>query len=327
MTPRSAGFRSLPLRHRGPPADRASAAGSSRSPSRDSRSPALGRLRRTDARRLAVEVARTLDLERELDGRQQRIEAGQAACSVVGSRPAGAVGREIAGRVDFDDEHALDRCERQSSGTGRRGDAVDASRWMSRMRSPPSMRTFAARERVRRERLAGSARSSMCCRCVDRVRGSSDTSRKSMPFSASDARATALRRAFVAAEISIMAATPSARELAPSAAAACGARCTATVTRSVGVVGSRPATASTWITSPSHCCSAPCTRNCVVGGQLVAVRREDQLQQPAAEVGPVDALAGRGEQHLLDHIADVIVVVGRRPCGRARRSGMGSRCS
>src|SRR5690606_34199951 len=40
------------------------------------------------------------------------------------------------------------------------------------------------------------------------------------------------------------------------------------------------------------------------------VRREDQLQQPAPEVGAVDALARVGEQELLDHVADVVVVIG-----------------
>ena len=45
-------------------------------------------------------------------------------------------------------------------------------------------------------------------------------------------------------------------------------------------------------------------------GQLVAVGREDELHQAAAEVGPVDPLARRGEQHLLDQVADVRVVVG-----------------
>jgi hypothetical protein len=42
------------------------------------------------------------------------------------------------------------------------------------------------------------------------------------------------------------------------------------------------------------------------GGQLGAVGGEDQLQQPAAKIGPVDALARVGEQELLDHVADVV---------------------
>ena len=44
-------------------------------------------------------------------------------------------------------------------------------------------------------------------------------------------------------------------------------------------------------------------------GELVAVRREDQTQQAAAEVGPIDPFARRGEKHLLDQVADVRVVV------------------
>ena len=42
------------------------------------------------------------------------------------------------------------------------------------------------------------------------------------------------------------------------------------------------------------------------GGKLRAVRREDHLQQAAAEVRTVHALAGVGEEELLDHVADVI---------------------
>src|SRR5262249_3854039 len=36
--------------------------------------------------------------------------------------------------------------------------------------------------------------------------------------------------------------------------------------------------------------------------------RKDQLQQAAAEIGPIDALTGIGEDQLLDHVADVIIV-------------------
>src|SRR5260370_832596 len=47
------------------------------------------------------------------------------------------------------------------------------------------------------------------------------------------------------------------------------------------------------------------------GGQLITVGREDELHQSAAEVGAVDPLAGRGEEHLLDQIANVGVVASR----------------
>jgi len=42
--------------------------------------------------------------------------------------------------------------------------------------------------------------------------------------------------------------------------------------------------------------------------QFGTVRSEDQLQQAAAEVWPIDAFAGTGQQKLLDHVAYVIVV-------------------
>ena len=71
------------------------------------------------------------------------------------------------------------------------------------------------------------------------------------------------------------------------------------------------------IRSPSHCCSAPCTSELRGRGELGAVRREDELQQAAAEVGPLHALARRGEQHLLDQVADVRVVVGLRGAAAA----------
>src|SRR5262249_8904470 len=41
------------------------------------------------------------------------------------------------------------------------------------------------------------------------------------------------------------------------------------------------------------------------GGEGVAVGREDELERPRAEGGAVDALARRGEQELLDQVADV----------------------
>src|SRR5262249_3442535 len=47
--------------------------------------------------------------------------------------------------------------------------------------------------------------------------------------------------------------------------------------------------------------------------QLVAQRREDELEQAAAEARPVHALAGRREEHLLDEVSDVLGLGGR--CG------------
>jgi hypothetical protein len=43
------------------------------------------------------------------------------------------------------------------------------------------------------------------------------------------------------------------------------------------------------------------------GRQFVAARREDELHQPTAEGGTVDALSRRGEEHLLDQVTDVVV--------------------
>jgi hypothetical protein len=48
------------------------------------------------------------------------------------------------------------------------------------------------------------------------------------------------------------------------------------------------------------------------GRQFRTVGGEDNLQQSAPEVGPVRPLSGRGEQELLDHVADVIVIAGTR---------------
>ena len=45
------------------------------------------------------------------------------------------------------------------------------------------------------------------------------------------------------------------------------------------------------------------------GGEFVAVRRKDQLEQAAAEIRTVHPFARRGEKHLLDQVANVRVVV------------------
>src|SRR5262245_9650897 len=48
-------------------------------------------------------------------------------------------------------------------------------------------------------------------------------------------------------------------------------------------------------------------------GQLATVRCEDELQESAAEIGTVHALAGASKEKLLDHVTDVIVIR-RRSC-------------
>lgn len=49
--------------------------------------------------------------------------------------------------------------------------------------------------------------------------------------------------------------------------------------------------------------------------QLRIVRREDHLQQAAAEIRPIDPLSGIGEQKLFDHVSDMIGLTrrGRTP--------------
>ena len=79
-------------------------------------------------------------------------------------------------------------------------------------------------------------------------------------------------------------------ETPPLAVAACGGRRTAP-SPAASSRRSSTSTASTAIRSPSHCWSAPCTGELRGGGELGAVRRKHQLQQPAAERRPVDALA------------------------------------
>ena len=63
------------------------------------------------------------------------------------------------------------------------------------------------------------------------------------------------------------------------------------------------------ITSPSQCCSAACSVNCTVAANSGLFRREDQLQQPAAEVRSIHPLARIGEDQLFDHVADVIALI------------------
>jgi hypothetical protein len=46
------------------------------------------------------------------------------------------------------------------------------------------------------------------------------------------------------------------------------------------------------------------------GRQFGAIRRKNQLQNPAAKIGPVDPFASIGEEELLDHVADVILIAG-----------------
>jgi hypothetical protein len=53
------------------------------------------------------------------------------------------------------------------------------------------------------------------------------------------------------------------------------------------------------------------------GGELIAVRRKDQPEQPAPKIGAIHPFAWRGEEHLLDQVANVRIVVDlSRPAAR-----------
>jgi len=52
--------------------------------------------------------------------------------------------------------------------------------------------------------------------------------------------------------------------------------------------------------------------NCSAAANSGLFGSKHHSQQSAAEIRPVDALARTGEKQLLDHVANVIVVVGRR---------------
>ena len=58
----------------------------------------------------------------------------------------------------------------------------------------------------------------------------------------------------------------------------------------------------------------------IVACQRVRQRGEHELAQPASELRQVDALARRGQQHLLDHLLDVLGV--RRRSRRLLRSAV-----
>ena len=62
-------------------------------------------------------------------------------------------------------------------------------------------------------------------------------------------------------------------------------------------------TASTVIRSASHCCKAPCTRNCVVAARLGAVGANTSSRKPLPS-RPHHPLARCGECHLLDQAAN-----------------------
>ena len=84
----------------------------------------------------------------------------------------------------------------------------------------------------------------------------------------------------------------------------------------------RPSTDSSAITCRAPARATPCTRHCAAAATSGRPARRPR-QQAAAEVRPHHALARRGEQHLLDEVAHVPVVVGRPRCGPGRRRDHG----
>ena len=159
-------------------------------------------------------------------------------------------------------------------------------------------------------------------RALSGIGGSSDTSRKSMPFSCAAAPDGVARGAVVAAEGSSLTPLPARVNCATCSSHGSRERCTAP---SPAASSRRwpPRHSFTSIRSPSHCCSAPCTRNCVAAASSSLFGANTSCSSAAAEVGPVDALARQREQHLLDQVADVVVVARRRRCGRGRRNANG----
>ena len=66
---------------------------------------------------------------------------------------------------------------------------------------------------------------------------------------------------------------------------------------------------------------------CVAAASSALFGANTSCSRPLPKSGRFTRSPGRGEQHLLDQVADVVVVVGVARCGRGRRSGTGSRCS
>ncbi len=79
--------------------------------------------------------------------------------------------------------------------------------------------------------------------------------------------------------------------------------------------------------SPSQRSIAACSVTLQRRRQLRTVRREHELLQAAAELGPVDALAGIREQQLFEHVPDVIIVIRARRAAARVEVERDSRCS
>ena len=67
--------------------------------------------------------------------------------------------------------------------------------------------------------------------------------------------------------------------------------------------------------------------NCKAAASSVLFGANTICSRPLPKSGRLTRSPGIGEQQLLDHVADVIVVVGRRRAAACRRNETGSRCS
>jgi len=73
--------------------------------------------------------------------------------------------------------------------------------------------------------------------------------------------------------------------------------------------------AATSMRAPSHSLERALHRHVDGRRERRVVRREQQLRESAAEGRPVDPFAWSGEQHLLDHLAEMIVRLRQRRAG------------
>src|SRR5215204_2307878 len=179
--------------------------------------------------------------------------------------------------------------------------AVTDSARTSRMRTPPSTTTLF---RVK----AGSVGSWK--RCTFRVLRLADTSRKSIPFIVSDSLTRLRRRSFPQMYWVAISGLP--RELRHLALLVAAYHVLDRYSQGGLLAFDLNGLDLDQVSQPLL--QGALHQELGGGGQLVAVGSKDELRQPAAEVRPVDTLAGRGEQQLLYEISNVrLGVRGRRP--------------
>ena len=125
----------------------------------------FGGLRRAHADGLAVEVRRALDLERELDRRELRIEPCRRLVAAAARDETQRVEREVSRRVGLDEQNgrrivdAGGQRRLLGSRRRRRRDGADALAALDRGRSPPASAPRAASAAGRRDRAGAAGRS------------------------------------------------------------------------------------------------------------------------------------------------------------------------